>query len=135
MKTEKNSKFKIIIITILAIAIILAIAGYTTNSNFRNFIDSELLNKHVSENNLSIIEINSDDNPVLFAYEDYIGVFAKNKLSIYNDKSELINELTINITTPLIKTNGKYIIISEDNGNKFYVINSTNLLWQGKFKK
>ncbi len=131
MKKEKTSKIKIIIITIISLAIIILIAMYTTNSNFRNFIDSKFLNKNVSENNLAIIEINSDDNPALFAFEDYIGVFAKNKLSIYNNKSDLINELTINITTPLIKTNGKYIVISEDNGNKFYVINSTNLLWEG----
>lgn len=132
MENRKNPKLKVIITSIIFIIIVITLAAYTTNSSFRNYIDTKLLNKHVSKNNLATIEINSDDNPTPFAYDDYIGVLRKNRLLIYNNKSNLLNELTINITTPFIYSNGKYVTISEKDGNKFYVINNTNLLWQGK---
>jgi hypothetical protein len=128
---KNNSKVKTILISIISILLVILIARYITNSEFRTFIDNKLFNKQVSENSLNYIEINSDDNPTSFAYDNYIGVLAKNNLSIYNNKGNIENTLTINISTPLIATYGKYAVISEKNGNKFYVVNSTSLLWQG----
>lgn len=131
MEIKKSSKLKIAIFSLISIVIIIAIAKYTTDYEFRNFINTKILNKQVTENSLTAIELKSDDNPTSFAYDKYIGVFAKNKLSVYNDKGNIENELSLTITTPLISTNGKYVTISEKSGNKFYVINSTSLLWQG----
>ena len=125
-----HSKFKIYILCILAIIIILLLATYTTNQNFRKFIDNKIFNKQVTENSLVSIEINSDDNPISFAYSNLIGIYAKNNLNIYNKNAEKIGTLTLNITSPIIGKNGKFLVIAEKNGSDFYVINNSSILWQ-----
>ena len=132
MEKKKSSKIKITILSIIIIMLILLIARYMTNAEFRNLIDIKILGKQVSENNLDFIEINSEDNPTCFAFDTHIGIIAKNKLSIYNSKGVVENSFSINISNPIIDTNGKFAVIAEKEGNKFYVINSTSLLFQEK---
>ena len=128
----KFSKFKKYILCTLAIIIIILIAAYVTNSTFKQFVDYKIFHKLVTENTLPSIEINSDNNPISFAYSNLIGIYSKNNLAIYNKNAEKINSMTLNITSPLISTNEKYLVIAEKNGNDFYVINSSSILWQGK---
>lgn len=132
MENKKSSKAKIIILSIILIIFVFILAGYITNKNFRNLIDIKVLGKQVSENNLDFIEINSEDNPTYFAFDNYIGIISKNKLSIYNNKGNVENSFSINISNPIINTNEKFAVIAEKNGSKFYVINSTSLLFQNK---
>lgn len=129
---KKISKFKISIIAIISIVLIVVLANYTANPEFRNYIDMKIFRKQVTENTLAKIEIDAEDNPVSFAYDSYIGVFSKNIFKIYNSKANEVNKLTINITNPIIETNGKNVVIAEKGGSKFFVINNTNLVWQGK---
>lgn len=133
-KNSKYSKFRIYIFLVLAIIVILLLAAYTTNYNFRTFIDNRIFHKQVSENSLVSIEINSDDNPLSFAYSNFIGVYSKNNLAVYNKKAEKINTMTLNITSPVISKNGKYLAIAELGGNNFYIINSSSILWQSSIE-
>ena len=132
METGESSKTRIALISIVLLIFVLLIDRYMTNTEFRNLIDMKIFGKQVTQNSLDYIEINSDDNPTAFAYSNYIGVLAKNKLSIYNSKGNLENDMTINVSTPIIETNGKYAIIAEKNGDCFFVINSTSLFHKGK---
>lgn len=132
MENKQKSKIKITIFSIILIMFILLIARYMTNKEFRDLIDIKFLGKQVTENNLNFIEIKSEDNPTCFAYDTHIGIISKNKLSIYNDKGNVENSFSINISNPIIDTNEKFVVIAEKDGNKFYVINSTSLLFQGK---
>lgn len=129
---KRHSKLKIIILSIISIIVILVLASYTTNQDFRNYIDLNILGKQVTENSLETIEINSDDNPTIFAYDSYIGVLSKNNLNLYNSNSTIISELDIDISTPIVETNEQFAVIAENGGNKFYVINNTEISWQGK---
>ena len=129
---KKHSKIKIIILSVIAIIIILILATYTTNKDFRNYINLYVLGKQVTEDSLQTIEINSDDEPTIFAYDSYIGILLKNSLNLYNSKANSVSELSIDVSTPLVDTNGKYVIIAENEGNVFYVINNTEISWQGK---
>lgn len=128
---KKFSKLRIIILSIISIIIIVVLAYYTTNQDFRNYVDMNVFGKQVTENSLETIEINSDDNPTIFSYSSYIGVLSKSKLNLYNSKAKSVAELDINVSTPIVSKNGNYVIIAEDGGNKFYVINNTEIIWQG----
>ena len=132
MENKKNSKVKIIFFSIILMIIVLLIARYITNKEFRDFIDIKFFGKQVMENNLDFIEVNTDDNPTYFAFDTHIGMIAKNKVSIFNNKGVLENSFSINISNPIIDTNEKFVVIGEKDGNKFYVINSTSLLFQEK---
>lgn len=133
-KSSKHSKLKIYIFIVLTIIIILLLAAYTTNSAFRAFVDNKIFHKQVTENSLASIEINSDDNPISFAYSNFIGVYSKNNLVVYDKNAEKVNTLILNITSPIISKSGKYLAIAEKNGNNFYVINSSSILWQSSIE-
>ncbi len=132
MENKENSKVKIIVLAVIIVLIVLLFARYITDKNFRELIDIKFLGKQVSEDNLDFIEMNSEDNPTCFAFDNHIGVIAKNKLTIYNNKGEEENSLSINISNPIIDINDKFAVIAEKDGDKFYVVNSTSLLFQNK---
>lgn len=129
-KKAKSLKLKRYILITLVIIVIFLIAAYTTIPSFRTFVDNKIFKKNVTENSLATIEINSDDNPISFAYSNFIGVYTKNNLTIYDKNAKEVNALTLNITSPIISKSGKYLAIAENNGNDFYVINSSSILWQ-----
>jgi len=133
LENEKHtSKIKIIIISIVLIMFVLLVARYMTNKEFRDLIDIKFFGKQVTSQNLDAIELKAEDNPTYFTYDKHIGIIAKNNLSIYNNKGTVENSFSINISNPIIDTNEKFAIIAEKDGNRFYVINSTSLLFQKK---
>lgn len=133
-KKIKSSKLKISILVLLAITVIILIAAYTTIPSFRAFIDDKIFKKNVTENSLVAIEINSDDNPISFAYSNFIGVYSKNNLVVYDKHAKEVNTLTLNVTSPIISKNGKYLAIAEKDGSNFYIINSSSLIWQSNIE-
>lgn len=132
MEDKKNYKVKMIIFSIIIIIVVIFAARYITDKTFRDFIDVRFFGRQVFESNLDSIEINSEDNPTYFAYDSYIGIISKNKLIIYDNKGNEENSLSINISNPIIDVNENFVVIAESNGSKFYVVNSTSLLFQGK---
>lgn len=139
MKEEKNIKpkkstFKFLIIFILAILIVFCVAKYITDDDFRYKIDTNLLKKQVSESNLKNIEIDSDDNPSVFAYDKYITVLSKNTLTEYTSDGNSGAKLDVSISVPLVETNGKYMVMAEKGGQKIYLISGTSILWQNNIE-
>lgn len=126
----KNSVTKFLIIIFIGIFIVFTVARYTTDEDFRYDIDTNLLKKRVSESNLNTIEINSDYNPYVYAYDKYITVLSKNKLVEYSSDGKSIAELEVNISVPIISSNEKYMAIAEKNGKTVYLISGSNILWQ-----
>lgn len=139
MKEEKNIKpkkstFKFLIIFILAILIVFCVAKYITDDDFRYKIDTNLLKKQVSESNLKNIEIDSDDNPSVFAYDKYITVLSKNTLTEYTSDGNSVAKLDVSISVPLVETNGKYMVMAEKGGQKIYLVSGTSILWQNNIE-
>lgn len=135
MKDEKNIKsknaaFKLFILLCIAIGIVFFIAKYTTDDDFRYNIDTNILKKQVSESNLKSIEIDSEDNPSIFAYDKYIAVLSKNTLTEYTSDGNEATKLDVSISVPLVETNGKYMVMAEKDGQKVYLISGSNILWQ-----
>lgn len=130
-KQHLMSKVRIAILSVIAIVIIVLLASYTTNSNFRNYVDSNILKKQVAEDSLAVVEIKSDDNPTIFAYDGYVGILSKSVLNIYNSKAISVSKLDIDISNPVYEIAGKYIAIAENGGSKFYIVNNTQVAWNG----
>lgn len=135
MKEEKSAKskdaiMKVFVLVFIATLIIITIARYITDEDFRYDIDTNLLKKEISEENLNTIEIDSDTNPSIFAYDKYITVLSKNKLSEYTSDGKVAAELDVNISVPLVATNEKYMVLAEKDGQRIYLISGSNILWQ-----
>lgn len=135
MKEEKNIKpkdaiMKVFILVFIATMVIIVMARYITDEDFRYDVDTNIFKKEISESNLNTIEIDSDTSPSIFAYDKYITVLNKNTLSEYTADGEVTAELDVSISVPLVATNGKYMVLAEDEGQKIYLISGSNILWQ-----
>ena len=116
---------------IICIALIVSsIIFYIKNEEFRELLDRYVFRKEVYENNLPNIEIDSNKNISTFAYNKYISVLEENKLKIYNKTGREEIALDVEISTPIFEANGEYLGIAEKNGQKLYLVNNKNIVWQ-----
>ena len=126
----KLSKKKIILLSVVLVIMILAVTFsllYKHNLSFRKFVDDYIFKKSITENTLPKI---STENTYTFAYNDYILALEKNELVFYKKSAEKVSSLEIKISEPIVQACGKYLCIAEKNGNKFYLINNQNIVWQ-----
>ena len=127
-----NKKKMIICISVCSIALIILILSiiYNLNSSFRAFMDIYIFRKEIKSDNLSFIEINSDEDQYFHAYDKYIAVLSKNILYTYNSSGQVAAKNDINISKPIFSSNNRFLVIAENNGNGLYLISGTNILWQ-----
>ena len=114
-----NKKKMIICISICSIVLIILILSiiYNLNSSFRAFMDIYIFRKEIKSDNLSSVEINSDEDEYFHAYDKYIAVLSKNILYTYNSSSQVTAKNDINISKPIFSSNNKFLVIAENNGN------------------
>jgi len=125
-------KNKIIIGIVLVIIIFIAIAvcAYIKVDNFRVWVDTYIFRKNIENNDISYIDIDSSNNPSVYAFDKYITVLEKNMLSMYNSSGSKTGEIEINVSNPIYNSNSKYLCIAENRGNNLYLVSGGNLLWQ-----
>lgn len=130
-KTLNKKKVIITMIIIILVIILVIISSiYITNSNFRNLMDQYVFRKNVTENNLEYIDINSEGNLHMYAYDKYIVTLEKDTLTNYNSSGKKENELKIEISEPIFDSDGKYLMVAEKNKQKIYLVNNNNIIWQ-----
>lgn len=125
-KTIAKAMASLVIIVCCAIVL----AKYLINDDFRNTIDAKILRKEVAENSSNTIEINSDSNPFIYAFDKYITVLSKNVLSFYDQRANFVGSVDVNITTPYMNARDKYLAVAENGGNKFYFITEMGIRWE-----
>lgn len=127
-----NKKKIIILITILILIILLIITTiiYRNNKEARDWIDKNILQKEKTQNNLPSIEINEENNLNIYAFNKYIGLLSKNNFDIYDNTGKKENTLTVEITKPIFNSNGKYLAIAEEKGQKLYLVSDKEILWE-----
>ena len=127
---HNSSKLKSIIIIIILLTIVFLVARYITNEEFRSYIDTKILKKEISDASLTTIEVDPDSNPSIYAYDKYIAILSKNTLTSYTSSGKISSELNVNIAVPLVETNGKYLVLAEQDSDKIYLISGSNIIWQ-----
>lgn len=127
---EKKKKVIISATIILAVLLVLIIAFYIGNDNFRTFFDRYILRKEVTQNNVSSIEINMDENPTIYAYSKYITVLNKNKLITYSNTGKKEYEHEIAISDAIFSSNNRFLAVAQKGGQNIYLISESNLMWQ-----
>lgn len=127
-----NKKKVIITMVIIILMIILVIisAIYITNSSFRNLMDQYVFRKNITEDNLNYIDINSESNLHIYAYDKYIVTLEKNTLTHYSSSGKKDSELKLEISEPIFDSDGKYLMIAEKNKQKIYLVNNNSIIWQ-----
>lgn len=127
------NKKKIIGVGILLVIICLVLViylVYAANENFRAFMDANILNKSIEQDNLKSITLENYDNSNIFAYSKYIAILKDNTLTTYNSSGKIEAENNIQITNPITTSNGKYLIIAEQDSSKIYLLKDNNIRWE-----
>ena len=109
-------------IILVIIAILILIAVYMYNLEFRRWCDENVLRKEVLQEDTRYIELDGDDNTQVYAYDKYICVFRKKTLEFYNKVGTLVEEIELDINKAVFASAGRYMAISEEDGQKFYLI-------------
>ncbi len=132
-KKEIKNK-KIIKIIIIVIAVILLFIGlallYTNNDNVRDFFDKYIFMKEVDEENLPTIDLEDVTVSNVYAYKGYIAIVSNNTITMYNKSGNEEYSLDIEVSNPVFESSGNYLCVAEKGGQKIYLINNKNIVWQ-----
>ncbi len=134
---KKNMILKIIILVIIFLFIVAVGIGmfeYYINQSFRQWCDENILKKEIIQKDTKSIELDGDENTKIYAYEKYICVFRKKTLEFYNKVGTQAEKLELDINDAVFTTAGRYMAISEKNGQKFYLICGKEKLFEGEIE-
>ncbi len=132
-ETKKINKKRIAISIIIAIIIISSITImiiYRKNEDFREWFDTQILRKEVNQDRLATISIKEEDNPQIYAYNQYIGILSKNEFKIYGSTAKEEKSLQVEISNPIFASSNRYLAIAENKGKKVYCITDKEIAWE-----
>lgn len=137
VQTKKNIGIAIGIIIVMAI--ITLVAMYIANDKFRTNFDKYILQKEIEESKSTFIEIKSEENAKIYAYDKYVTVLNKNKLEAYSSSGKKEYELDVQVSDALFNSNNRFLVVAQKSGQKAYLISENNRIWQkeieGEIKK
>lgn len=131
--TQKLNKKRLIISVIIIMAIITTITItiiYVRNKDFREWFDTVILRKEVNQDQLATIEIKEEEISQIQAFNQYIGVLSKNEFKIYNNSGKEEKKLPVEISNPIFNSQGRYLVIAENKGQKIYFITDKDIAWE-----
>lgn len=128
-KINKSKIVKLIVFTLLIAIVIATIIIYNKNEEFRNVFDKYVFRKEVKPDNLATIDLDTNKESNVFAYNKYIVILNQNSLEFYNRTGNKEQSLEVQISTPIFEGNDNYLYIAEKNGQRVYCIQNKNILW------
>lgn len=134
-EVKKVNKKKVIIISVIAVLLVtsaIIITIYIKNIPFREWFDKNIFRKEINQDKLTSIEIKEDDNPTVYAFNQYIGILNKNEFKIYNNTGKEEKKLNLEITNPLMDESNRYLVVGENKGKKLYLITDKDITWENE---
>lgn len=120
----------LIMLGVLILIILILYICYAGNETFRGYLDENILNKDIEENNLKFIEIEDYDKSNIFAFSNYIAILKNNTLTTYNSSGKKESENKIEISNPIVYSNEKFLMIAEQNSSKVYLMSDNTIKWE-----
>lgn len=127
---EKKKQMTIVISSMITVLLILIIGFYIGNPSFRTFFDRYILRKEITENQATSIDISDQEDASIYAFDKYITLLHKNKLSLYTATGKKEYELEVNIGNALYASCNQYLMIAQKNGQNLYQIADGHIIWQ-----
>lgn len=134
---KKINKKKIMIVSIIAIVLLVLFVIFITycfNKPFRDIMDKYVLMKNVIEDSTNFIPLDENENNNIYANDKYIAILNNNTLKNYNSLGKLDGELTVEISTPITSSHGRFLLIAEKGQNKIYLISGNEIIWKNELE-
>ena len=132
---RKISKKQIIIISVIAVLIIAFITIaiiYYNNETAREWIDKNIFQKEVMQDNVTTIELKENEASNIYAFNKYIGVLNKNKFTIYGNTGNEERNLEVEVSNPIFDSANRFLVMAEKKGRKLYLITDKEIMWQAE---
>ena len=131
-KMSIKNKLLIIVGTVLLISLIIVFIIYAVNEEAREWININILRKEINEEDVASILIDTDKAQYIYAYDKYIAILCNGKLEIYNSFASKVTDIDIQVSNPIFATNGGYLVVAENGGQRVYLILDTKIQWENK---
>lgn len=128
-KLNKNRVRNTAITATVVVFLTMIITLYVTSAGAREWIDKNIFQKEIKQDNVVSIDINPDKSTKIYAYDKYITTLSDNILRIYNNSGKEEKNLNIEITNPIFESKNKYLAIAEEKGQKLYFIAGQEIAW------
>ena len=132
-RINKRKLVTSIVIILVLILFLVVVILYNANSDIRYWIDKNILNKEVLQNNTTTIDL-EDENSKVYAFNSHIGVLSKNKFDIYNSSGNSEAQLNMEITNPIFNSSNRFLAVGENEGQKLYVVEDKEIAWETKIE-
>ena len=117
----------IVVLILINIAIMIV---YSVNDTAHDWIDINIFRKEVKQDKATTIDLKENQDSSVYAFNKYIGVLSKAKLSIYSNTGSEEKSLDVQISDPLWNSANRFLAIAENKGQKLYVITDKDLSWE-----
>lgn len=117
----------IVVLILINIAIMIV---YSVNDTVHDWIDVNIFRKEVKQDKATTIDLKENQDSSVYAFNKYIGVLSKAKLSIYSNTGSEEKSLDVQISDPLWNSANRFLAIAENKGQKLYVITDKDLSWE-----
>lgn len=133
IKQKKKLIITIVILIAIVIAAIVALTiTYFQNKNIREWIDKNIFQKEVMQDNVTTIERKEGQDENIYAFSKYLGILNKNKFTIYNSTGNEETELEVEISNPTFDSANRFLAMAEKNGKKLYLITDKEITWKAE---
>lgn len=130
---KKINKKKFWIAIAIGVVILINIAImiiYSANDVVHNWIDVNIFRKEVKQDKATTIDLKENQDSSIYAFNKYIGVLSKAKLSIYSNTGNEEKSLDVQISDPIWNSSNRFLAIAENKGQKLYVITDKDISWE-----
>ena len=127
---RKKRIIQIIVISVLLIALIVVSIIYAQNETFRKWMDVNIFRKEITNEDIPVIKIDSENNPYIYAYDNYIVTLQKNELKGYNQYGRQEFTLDISVSRPIFDSQNRFLAVAEYYGKRIYLISGKETIWE-----
>lgn len=127
---HKKRIIQIIVISVFLIALIVVAIIYAQNETFRKWMDVNIFRKEITNEDIPVIEIDSENNPYIYAYDNYIITLQKNELKGYNQYGRQEFDLDISVSRPIFDSQNRFLAVAEYYGKRIYLISGKEIVWE-----
>lgn len=139
--TNQAAKKSNILMTVVLFLIVVSIAffAYLKSNNIdiskislQQLISGKKAELKLLKDNINEVAYDSREHPVFSAYKDYIVKCNNDGIWFLDKKGREVWTLGIALTKPIVKTNGKYLLVADLGGRDVYVLDGKNVYWNDK---
>ena len=131
-KINKKKIVITVIISIIIVALIVIVGLYLSNKQVREWMDKNIFRKEIEQDTVATIDLNEEQNGNIYAFNRYIGILNQAKFTIYGNTGNEETSLDIQISNPIFSSANRFLVIAENKGQKFYLIEDKNVLWEAE---